>query len=576
MEKTGKFSPVNGDIHNLFRKIGLDNTAKQWIPAMRKIAKKTWLELGTIEDTTTLHDKILKKFKEANIPSEIIKNCRLDFYEKKLVDKFPVKDQNGVQVLDEKGEPVMKKVENIIPSALVINYCPISPELNKQTTLDYYVLERDLNRIAYDYAEYGNLKRVLNFSNKPNEAKNYQPYDMFENNPLFNGMDSDEILDKMPEAFKEFFKPIIKVQIKSQFYYIAAWIRNAISAQNTEGRQALMIQGKGRNGKDVFTTVLREILNAHSQNFVGDCDEQGFKSDNIQNGFCKNLGNHIVIIPDIDKPNDLLGNGFFKKLTGGSIVTIQQKYLKPISFNGKGMKFIMVTNNSLYYSGKWATSRILPVYFSEINDNEVIGDIRPLRIRMIEQGDEFLSWCVNFANAVDKERGIIPSIQDIPVFSFEHPEWDNLNQDARYKNYCESLSDAFNVDKRDEYADSELAEWWEAFNNRYIITNDTKHRISSSDMKRVLGEECEKLTGLKNYQFSGGSKGFKNWKTFMADMKEKYPVCEEKQARVGEISTKAIIGVMDRLNQKSLPYIKAEQEAMKKILDGEDNSFKNL
>ena len=506
---------------NKLEKNGIRELISQWVSGIYQTTKEIWMETGNLSNANlkTFVEELAIRLRQI-APDSLLKRLSFDFFERKIITREPetVNGGEGGEVAMKNGKPVMKVVETQVPEAVVITYTPYDGDLLKGN-LDEYSIKRDINRILYDLPKFTE-KRVKGFSNSPNEAVTFFPYEKIK----------ELRITELPENWKNFFNPILKVEKDSQLYRIAAWVRNALK-ENNFSRQVLVLHSDGNNGKSTFCNCLKQILNKVSPTFVGDCDEYGMKKGGIQEGFCLCLENHLVSIADIDDPSHLISSAFFKQITGGDTVVINQKYLKPISFNGKGMKFIMCTNSKVCMKKEANTSRIVPIHFSPLDISER-KESHVLEKGLIKQGIEFLSWCINHADSIDN------GAENIKMFSMEHPDWTE-------KECYEGLSDEFLYKKADEYEEEDNDTLRQAFNEVYEKTDNPKDYVKRttfySKLEQAVGHVIGNYGGFNPTSMDKkGRQAKKKLETFLKD--EGIVV---KAVREGNDTFQAVLGVKE-------------------------------
>lgn len=202
--------------------------------------------------------------------------------------------------------------------------------------------------------------------------------------------------------------------------------------------------------KEMFCEVLSRILNKPDQQLVGKCWHGMRTIKNPDDGpvtreeFRRDVApNRIVVVPNVKNHVDYIRNSirfnsehYLKVRIKGPERSCVDEY----DMLGKKFIFLMKDNHTLVdecraldvddIEAAWRSRRILPLYLSNFTDKMWFGWADCLR-KLEEQGDEFLSWCVNFANTVD--NGIKPGVKYVnyvPIFSFEHPEWNKMFHDA--------------------------------------------------------------------------------------------------------------------------------------------------
>jgi hypothetical protein len=205
----------------------------------------------------------------------------------------------------------------------------------------------------------------------------------------------------MPPKWESFFSTAFLNKPLTQKYRLAKWVRLLLTA-DSQNRQALLLTGAGYDGKSVFVNALKQILEEKVGNgFMTSCNESGFDPNNTQNGLVHCLDSRLIYIPELTNPSQFIGGLTFKSITGGDEITCQVKYKAPIVKSMSGVKFIIVTNRSVYLNEPHSFSRIANLYFSPKPEGFKTREANEVVSELVEEGDEFLHWCFTFSTKMD-------------------------------------------------------------------------------------------------------------------------------------------------------------------------------
>jgi len=143
-------------------------------------------------------------------------------------------------------------------------------------------------------------------------------------------------------AFHEFFSRTSNAQA------LMAWIGSLFDPQ-ADRQQYVWIYGQGRNGKGSVARVLATIFgHAATWEHAPTENERRFWASGL-------LGKRLVIFDDCSNFS-FVSTGFFKSLTGGSSVRVEQKGLQPFSADLPA-KFLFLSNDKPLLEGKTADLR---------------------------------------------------------------------------------------------------------------------------------------------------------------------------------------------------------------------------
>ena len=163
-------------------------------------------------------------------------------------------------------------------------------------------------------------KMPLDFSNDPRE-------------PHFSFFDLSLIKDGPIDAWEEFISRLEPAPFAKEIFM--AWVYSIFEAKN-KGRQALIISGKGRDGKSAVNNAIRSFLGSSTQSLGG----ASLKNNNFL--YADWLGKRLVIYPDC-KNKRILSFESIHSLTGGDTVLINPKNDKP--FSARIYSKLLVTMN---------------------------------------------------------------------------------------------------------------------------------------------------------------------------------------------------------------------------------------
>ena len=224
-------------------------------------------------------------------------------------------------------------------------------------------------------------------------------------------------VSKMPPMWDKFFENRLGDQKFSSLYRIAKWITGVVDAGNYS-RKILVIAGHGMDGKSLFINTIRKGFN----NLGGEGFAREMPSDavtienNTQNGLLDCMDARLITSSDIHKVTEFINSQTIKNITGGDVVTAQVKYRNPVSKSMAGTKIAVCTNYVTYMSDTFVESRVSPVCFFHIRKpGEPDWDQHKVSAMMVEEFNDFVRWCFEFAYAVECERNI-PHEGDQPLW----------------------------------------------------------------------------------------------------------------------------------------------------------------
>ena len=193
-------------------------------------------------------------------------------------------------------------------------------------------------------------------------------------------------------AFFEFFNRT------SNAPALMAWI-GSLFDPNADRQQYVWIYGDGQNGKGSIARVLSRVFgiastweNAPSEN------ERRFWAAGL-------MGKRLVIFDDCSNYG-FVSTGFFKSLTGGSSVRVEQKGLQSFSAELPA-KFLFLSNEKPMIEGKKADlRRVIFCYSKEITKD--FGDDYETKI-LPSETPKMIGHCIGVYRDLTKIRKTIPS-----------------------------------------------------------------------------------------------------------------------------------------------------------------------
>lgn len=402
---------------------------------------------------------------------------------------------------------------------------------------------------AFAEFDISELELMKSFTNDYGIAMYRLPLDQFISNP-----------DKsLPPTWKKFLENKFKIQRKSQFYRLASFVNSIVDASNSS-RQTLCIVGEGNDGKSVMIETLRDGFNklVGKNTFVGTCSQAGLRPDNTQNGLINCLDSHLITVPDVDDTTEIINGSVFKAITGEDTCTCNKKFANPIEKRFEGTKFIMSTNNKVYLKNTFATTRIIPMYFSPRDASEEDWNITELKKKLLEEFKGFIAWCMDFTKQINKclknenpNKTVIIDLED-PAKS----------EKTVFEELC-SKSQKFYYMTADEYADEDKGYFDEIFEE--LFEEQEGGYISKREFNDILHKWSEEHAG-RGYNFNDRSKDMRMFNKYITAnhnavcIQKKINSCNEKRinniirkkrdnVKVGE-DRELLDDIMDKLSKE--------------------------
>lgn len=247
---------------------------------------------------------------------------------------------------------------------------------------------------------------------------------------------------KMPPTWHKFFDKKFKVDREAQLYRICKFLTLLLQEDN-QNRQALVIAGKGREGKSLFCDIIVRSLNkifncSHSRvKFANDITTEAFEQGESARGNLESIIDSMLIyIPDVADTYKLLTSNKFKNITGSDPITADIKSKKPVKKQMLGTKCIVTTNSCTKMPDASTSSRVLPVWFNR-DDEEPDFDMYEMGMAMQEEFVDFLSFSYAYCDYIEKKFEIQKSecYRTCPIFSSD-------NYSKPLKEVYESLGDS--------------------------------------------------------------------------------------------------------------------------------------
>lgn len=232
---------------------------------------------------------------------------------------------------------------------------------------------------------------------------------------------------KMPTSWHKFFDKKFKVDREAQLYRICKFLTLLLQEDN-QNRQALVIAGKGREGKSLFCDIVVKSLNkifncSHSRvKFANDITTEAFEQGESARGNLESIIDSMLIyIPDVADTYKLLTSNKFKNITGSDPITADIKSKKPVKKQMLGTKCIVTTNSCTKMPDASTSSRVLPVWFNR-DDEEPDFDMYEIGMAMQNEFIDFLSFSFAYCDYIEKKFEIPSSecYRTCPIFSSEN------------------------------------------------------------------------------------------------------------------------------------------------------------
>lgn len=375
-------------------------------------------------------------------------------------------DATGIQIVHmyEKFETpegtvttkTLKNIELVAKSS--VNSFMTASEQNLAQALSQYMLMQ---------VDEGRLPKMSYFSNNYGASMFRLNIEAYKKTP-FNA--------KMPSQWEDFFSTALVNKPLSQRYRLAKWVSMALDSSNTS-RQALLLTGKGQDGKSLFVETLTRGLNdkflKRREKFVMPCSPNGLSDGNTQNGLINCLDSHIITIADISKTKDVIESTFFKAVTGGDTFQCQKKYANPIEKNMNGTKVILTTNHATYLSNAYSITRIVPIYFTPKAEGFKFRSNVEMQKELLSQFDEFIGWCFAYAakfdGAFDLPKNMI-AMTDIDEMVANKSK-ERTDEKSAYEGIYGTDECLVKYKAADEYAEEDDIEFERFVNDMFIVSD---------------------------------------------------------------------------------------------------------
>jgi len=246
----------------------------------------------------------------------------------------------------------------------------------------------------------------------------------------------------MPKTWRKFFENKFKIDREAQLYRICKFLTLLLQEDN-QNRQALVIAGKGREGKSLFCDILVKSLNkifkcSHSRvKFANDITTEAFEQGESARGNLESvIDSMLIYIPDVADTYKLLTSNKFKNITGSDPITADIKSKKPVKKQMLGTKCVVTTNSCTKMPDASTSSRVLPVWFNR-DDEEPDFDMHEIGVAMQEEFIDFLSFSYAYCEYIEEKFEIPKSecYRTCPIFSSD-------NYSKPLKEVYESLGDS--------------------------------------------------------------------------------------------------------------------------------------
>lgn len=324
----------------------------------------------------------------------------------------------------------------------------------------------------------------------------------------------------MPVSWKKFFSNKFKIDREAQLYRICKFI-TLLLKDNNRNRQALVIAGNGKEGKSLFCDVLIKGFNTlfncnHSaMKYATDVSAEAFQDGQSARGALdKIMDAMLVYIPDVGNTSELLNTPKLKAITGSDPVTADIKNVAPVKRALLGTKVIISTNACTRMSDTATSSRVIPVWFSRSEDDNVDFDMYEMGNRMVEEFVDFLKFSYFYCSYIETKFKINPEecINQVAIFSSD-------NTAASIKAVFESLGDkrkffmyntAIDYDEEIEALNADICE-------ELGIEEDTSSKVTCRELYKQLPIALQNLgySALRNPFSIPTSKERKSFKAYL-------------------------------------------------------------
>lgn len=387
---------------------------------------------------------------------------------------------------------------------------------------------------SFDVSE---IKMLRNFAiNRTGEQKKANALNTIEVSFDINAY-HDKMYDpftKLPDFAKTFFTAKLVHNKYSQFYRFSKFIKGVIDPQHFD-RKAIILAGKGRDGKSLFINAMKEYLDkvSNKRQYI-DILSKNF-NDDTSKGLSGALGKRILIVSETEDIEALVNSSTFKMITGGDTLSVNVKYAVPVQYNWKGCTVIITTNRHSHLSSEATISRISPIQFAERQDGEQDWDTEDVNNKLVSEMSDIFKVCCEYANTVDNlicgqiKHSETPIFDDEQLTSFLSQEKIDTHYSIETRNNRMltfnkiSPSSMFSISLKgtdmDEYTDlnNDIMEWtfnelFEEDENSYLKASEFTEQI----LKEIRNYEGKVITKLKDCGFTLDKKFLNEFKKWLA------------------------------------------------------------
>jgi hypothetical protein len=398
------------------------------------------------------------------------------------------------------------------------------------------------------------LEEVKNFSNDPKVlAIHYANINGFV--PSEESLSSGDV-PNLPPAWDKFFETRLGDNRMSQLYRIAKWIEGCLDETNFS-RQILIVAGSGKDGKSIFSNVVKQGFNdlVGNPTFAVTLPAEATESKNTQNGLLSRMTSRVLFVPEVNKVTDFVRRSIVKSITGSDDVSTQVKFRSDVTRNMAGTKIMAVTNFTTYMADVFVDSRVSPICFTRKDLNEPDFDQIKIKQALLDEFSEFVKWCFIYARMQDKALGYAYN-SEAPVFCDNLPD-EPFNTKAQWESvgFNSKGEPMFKYRRADE--EEEVEQEYLSDLLQRVSTEDPNGKCFNLDIRTALQLEADSiglrgldLTSSKFFKAIGETiksvypnaasfmnHGRRGWKGFSLKAEEQAKTVHYKSRRASELST---------------------------------------
>lgn len=199
----------------------------------------------------------------------------------------------------------------------------------------------------------------------------------------------------LPGPFKDFFTGKL-VNPRMDLLRIATYVTTALD-DDDKSRQALVLVGRGKDGKGCFTKFTEYLFGSAFETI----NEENFVN---RFGLETSINKRLVCVQDAKDPTNIVESATFKSLTGGDPLFVDIKYRKPVCWHTEGTKVLITTNKFLWLNDEYSVSRVLPVFFMRNYDPLDIKSVDDITTELCVNSKAFVQWCYQYVQYFKQKK----------------------------------------------------------------------------------------------------------------------------------------------------------------------------